>query len=105
MSVTRVTEKSFMATVVAFAKVHGWKVSHTYDSRRSEPGVPDLLMVRKGVLVFAELKTDVGVVSAFQMDWLKVLRETVNQVYVWRPSDWSEIEKVLGSNQWPLRNA
>ncbi len=97
MGVARVTEKSFMMTVIAYAKLHKWRVYHTHDSRRSEPGVPDLMMVREGVLVFAELKTDVGKVSSAQQEWLADLGETPNDVFVWRPSDWKIIEKVLGN--------
>ena len=46
------TEKQFMAQVVELAKLKGWLVYHTYDSRRSEPGFPDLCMVRKGTCLF-----------------------------------------------------
>ena len=35
-------EKKFQSQVVRIAKVFGWLCYHTYDSRRSEPGFPDL---------------------------------------------------------------
>ena len=33
-----ISEKEFQATVIEYAKACGWKVYHTYDSRRSDPG-------------------------------------------------------------------
>ena len=39
-----VTEKAFQTAVVELAELCGWKVYHTYDSRRSAPGFPDLVL-------------------------------------------------------------
>ena len=36
------TEKGFQAAVVELARLRGWLVYHTYDSRRSAKGFPDL---------------------------------------------------------------
>ena len=83
---------------------------HTHGSRRSQPGFPDLTMVRGGELIFAELKTDSqkSVETDEQKAWLADLREVaavvwgnipigapVLQVFLWRPSDWPEIERAL----------
>lgn len=97
MGVVRVSEKSFMATVTAFAKLYGWKVFHVYNSQRSEPGFPDLVMVRLDRVVFAELKTDTGKVTTSQQEWLDLLKRTPTEVYLWRPRDWPQIERVLGA--------
>jgi hypothetical protein len=70
--------------------MYGWFVYHTYDSRRSEPGFPDLTMVHSGV-VFAELKTDKGRLTADQEAWLERLRSAGAEVYVWRPRDLDEV--------------
>ena len=40
-----ITEKDFQATVIALARTYGWIVGFTHDSRKSEPGEPDLRMV------------------------------------------------------------
>lgn len=94
------TEKQFEAAVVEYARLCGWRVWHPFDSRRSEAGWPDLAMVRDGVLVFAELKTERGRLSRAQADWLEELSRVAAcvanvRVRVWRPSDWSEIEREL----------
>jgi hypothetical protein len=91
------SEKEFQAAVVRLAESHGWRVYHTHDSRRSEAGFPDLCMVRRGVLVFIELKSEVGLPTAAQKEWLADL-ELVTGVVVrlWRPSDWNEVVTLLG---------
>lgn len=96
-----ITEKAFQANVVRFATLSGWTVYHTYDSRRSAAGFPDLVMVRGSRLVFAELKTERGRVSVAQSIWLRALQVVMGKtggivsVYVWRPRDWGDIEDVL----------
>lgn len=86
------SEKEFQSKVVALAEANDWRTFHVFDSRRSAAGFPDLVLVRKGTLILAELKSDVGRLSAEQKEWLKELRE-VNGVAVrlWRPSLWSAI--------------
>lgn len=98
------TEKQLQAAVVECARLLGWRVYHTYDSRRSEAGFPDLTMVRRGRIVFAELKTAKGRTSAMQDAWLDDLDPAHGgtdgdgaEAYVWRPLDWTSgrIEAVL----------
>lgn len=105
----RESEASFQSTVLQLAELHGWRTYHTHDSRRSNPGFPDLVLVRDGVLIFAELKSETGRVSPAQTEWLgelegvaqRVARPSADgptfpvQVYVWRPRDWESIVKVL----------
>ena len=88
------TEKVFQSKVVAIANKLGWSVYHTYDSRRSEPGYPDLTLVRERV-IFAELKTDAGKLSSAQSLWVSLLKKANAEVYVWRPSHMSQIVKTL----------
>lgn len=92
---TKLSEREFMAQVVAFAKLHGWKVYHTHDSRRSESGFPDLVMVRRGEILFAELKVGKGKPTDAQWAWLCDLREAHAQAWVWRPEHWQTIEGLL----------
>jgi hypothetical protein len=100
--VKTVTEKRFMAAVVAFAALHKWKVFHPFDSRKSAPGWPDLALVRGGRLVLAELKTESERVSSAQAEWLERLRAVAANsagavtVHLWTPAAWGEIEHVLG---------
>ena len=75
----------------------GWMAYHTYDSRRSTAGFPDLVLVKPPVVVFAELKTENGRTSKEQEDWREKLgRCTDLSVHLWRPSNWDEIEERLG---------
>ena len=98
------TEKTLMANVVKMARLFGWRVFHQFDSRRSEPGWPDLAMVRRDRMLFAELKTATGRLTPAQRDTIKELRtiaraiQTGNvEVHVWRPADWlaGDIEEAL----------
>lgn len=92
------TENDFRDAVRQYAELSGWLVYFTANSRRSPPGFPDLCMVRDLRLVFAELKRDHRESpTEAQETWLEALRGVGGpiEVYVWRPSDWPEIEKRL----------
>lgn len=89
-------EKEFQQRVVEEAHVAGWMTYHTYDSRRSTPGFPDLVMVRADRLIFAELKVR-GKPRPEQDIWLDALRETGAEVYLWYPKDTEEILAILDS--------
>jgi hypothetical protein len=90
------TEKEFMQRVIVLAQMNNWLVYHTYDSRRSQRGFVDLVLVRGGRLMFVETKREDGRLTQDQSDWLLRLSRVPGVVAtVWRPSDWSEIERVL----------
>ena len=63
------TEKDFQGRVVQFAKLLGWLCYHTYDSRRSEPGFPDLVLVKGKRILYRELKSESGKLSDYQKWW------------------------------------
>ena len=91
---SQITEQQFQFAVKRAAMAYGWLVYHTYDSRRSDPGFPDLFMVRNGQAIAAELKREGkrGVVSAAQEDWLDAMSDVPGiRAYVWRPSQWQII--------------
>ncbi len=96
----RVTEKQLQAAIVKTARLLGWRCYHTYDSRRSEPGYPDLTMVKDGRLLFVELKAVTGKVSDAQLEWLDALGLAAES-YVWRPAQWLDgtVERVLRAEQ------
>ena len=109
MSITAIpqTEAEFQAAVIDLARRNGWRVHHHHDSRRQvRPGVfvgdrdasgfPDLVAVRGSRVVWAELKRERGRLSVAQSAWLRDLEAAGQEVYVWRPVDWPEIERVLG---------
>lgn len=70
---TRLSEREFLQQLRDLARVFGWLCYHRHDSRRSEPGFPDLLLVRPPSVIFAELKTNVGRLTPAQRTWLEAL--------------------------------
>ena len=91
------TEKKLQGYVLDLAEALGFLGYHTWDSRRSQPGFPDLTLVKGSRLIFAELKSAKGKPSPEQKEWLAALRGTSAEVYLWRPCDWVDgsVEKVL----------
>ena len=92
------TEKQLQQAVLDYARLTGWLAYHTHDSRRSQPGFPDLAMVRGERLVFSELKSAGGHLTSDQVRWLDALRATVKpEVYIWRPGHWTNgtVEQTL----------
>lgn len=63
---------------------------HTHDSRRSNPGFPDLVLLnaRSGRLIFVELKAQSGRVRPEQETWINALRAGGHTAELWRPADW-----------------
>src|SRR5689334_11224759 len=51
----KATEKLFQATVEKTLRDRGWLVYHTRDSRKSEAGFPDVIALRAGYMIVAEL--------------------------------------------------
>ena len=89
-------ERDWQAMVTAAAQHLGYLAYHTHDARRSQPGYPDLCLVRGERLVFLELKTEKGRVRPEQQVWLDALSQVPGVVaMVARPSQWDEILEVL----------
>lgn len=88
------TEDQFQQQVTDLCDYLGLLWYHTHDSRRSNSGFPDLVIVGVGV-VYAELKTQKGKVSPTQYDWLTALDEAGQEAYVWRPDDLPVITNCL----------
>jgi VRR-NUC domain len=83
-------EAAFQDQLVRAAKRLGYRVYHTHDSRKSEPGFPDLVLVsrRQRRTVFAELKTPEGTLTEDQSWWIAALAEAGQEVHLWRYADW-----------------
>lgn len=97
---TFITEKAFMQQIITLAKLRGFMVYHTHDSRKSTPGFPDLVLAKQGKIIFAELKTEKGRTSKHQQEWANALthhgpRKPTHTYHEWRPSDWPTIERSL----------
>lgn len=96
MLTKKLTEKQFQDQVIQLAKLFGWLVYHTYDSRRSVAGFPDLILLRRGEMIVAELKVGKNKPSTDQNRWLNEfgLVSEAN-VFVWYPEHWDLIQARL----------
>jgi hypothetical protein len=96
---SQMTEATLQTRVEALARELGWLAYHPGDNRpvtaksgrryvqRVEPGFPDLVLVRREVLLMAELKTQTGRLRPEQRRWHEALTAAGVTVYVWRPLD------------------
>ena len=102
-----VSEQAFMATVLQAAEIYGWWTYHTHDSRRSNAGFPDLVLIKPPRVLFLEVKSERGRLSRAQADVLAMLQECgplscrferdgVSAAMV-RPSDWEQIVEWLSA--------
>jgi hypothetical protein len=103
------TESDWQRQVIDFARLHGWRVAHFRPglNRRGEwqtavqgdgEGFPDLVLVKPGRCIVAELKSDIGRVSEEQRAWLRSFEAAGVPAYTWKPKDWAEVQAVLGES-------
>ena len=90
------SEADFQEQIVTLAEATGCWVYHVHDSRGSNPGFLDLMILRGIDLTFLEVKSQKGRVRPEQQ-WVadalgKVKRVTARIV---RPSDWPWVEAKL----------
>ena len=97
------SERQFQTAVMDYARLCGWCMYHTHDSRRSASGFPDLCLVRNHRCIMAELKTGVGKLSVDQALWLAALGAVEGiEAWCWRPKDFGVIETTLKKAERPL---
>ena len=92
------TERQLQDAVLKLARLRGFLCYHTHDSRRSQPGFPDLVMVRGGLALAVELKVRGRKPTDAQLEWLHALNEVRGITsYLWTDRDWLDgtIEEVL----------
>ena len=98
-SLLSATEAEFQTLVIDYAHLMKWRVAHFRPAQtgkgwrtamEGDPGFPDLVLARNGVVILAELKSEKGQLSASQLQW-----SIVADALVWRPSDWVEVQKIL----------
>jgi hypothetical protein len=99
------SEKDFQKSVIDLARTLGWKVAHFRAARTKHgwatpvaadgAGFPDLCMLRRERIVFAELKRVGGKLRPEQEDWQHAVNISVAEHYVWTPNDTDEIVEAL----------
>ena len=94
------SEADFQRQVIAYAELNGFRIYHTYDSRRSAAGYPDLTLIHPAHgCIWIELKTLSGKLSPAQEEWQQALRAAGQRTFVFRPCDWQLIETALGGKR------
>lgn len=91
------TEQQLQGAVADMCRIYGIAWYHTYNSRRSVPGWPDLALCGAHGFMTRELKTETGRTTPDQERWGWMLRQAGVNWDVWRPADlWSgRIQKEL----------
>lgn len=87
-------EKQAQSMIVDLARLLGWRVYHTFDSRKSQAGFPDLVLVRDRV-IYAEIKRAGQKPRPSQVEWLNALSCAGAEVYVWTEADYDEVASIL----------
>lgn len=83
------TEADLQEQVRLICRQLGLYHYHTHDSRRSQPGWPDSVIInrRTGAMIFRELKSDRGTLSPAQTEVKYMLLAGGQDYDVWRPAD------------------
>lgn len=82
------TEAEFQRLFLRLARAKGFRWYHTFDSRRSNRGFPDLCLVNPAQrrIVFVELKGWTGQATDEQRDWLRDLNDAGGEAYLVKTS-------------------
>lgn len=108
-----IDEAAWQGQVLDLAHALGWRTMHVrrsigkgrrWTTATSVVGWPDLVLwsERHKRVVFVELKSESGLLSADQVEVLESLRAAGQQAYVWRPSDLDEAHRVLACRAGPI---
>src|SRR5688572_30665662 len=100
-----ISERDWQRQVTDAAELFGWTWAHFRPAMTSKgwrtpvsgpmgAGFPDLIMVRGGELILAELKSQDGQLTPDQRDVLEILGRAV-PVYTWRPADLPAVLEAL----------
>jgi len=104
----KISENDLLRRILDLARLTGWRTAHFRQAMNERghwrtpvagdgKGFPDLVLVRKDRLIFAELKSSTGRTTPQQQQWLDCLALIPSvEVYLWRPTDWQEVQRTLG---------
>lgn len=97
----RISEADLQQRIIDLALLRGWHIAHFRAARtekgwrtpvQGHKGFPDLVLARRGRIIFAELKAANGKMSAEQEEWGIQLGA---RFVLWRPNDWPSIQRIL----------
>jgi hypothetical protein len=94
-------ERDWQRQVVDLALTFGYDYYHTYRSKKSPAGFPDLVLVGRRV-IFCELKRENTHPSPLQVAWLRRLHAAGAEVYLLRPRHLQDLARVLGARGRPM---
>jgi hypothetical protein len=105
--VLAMTEDELEANIRELGAVTGWAmIYHTRDSRGSDRGFPDLVMVnpRQRRILYSELKTETGKPSRYQLDVITILMDAGAEATIWRPRHWADgtIARIMRGERIPI---
>lgn len=100
------TERELTDQMIALARLTGWRSFHVRQARTKESwrtpvqgdgkGFPDLLLLRGGSMIVAELKVGKNALTYEQEAWLGAFQQVEEvRAYTWRDEDWNKVEKTL----------
>lgn len=94
------TEWEFQKLVISLADEYNWLWTHNYDNRKvvGRSGFPDLCLLRKDKMIFAELKIGREMPTFEQRKWINGINSFgKKRIYavVWRPEDYYKIKNEL----------
>jgi hypothetical protein len=110
----RTPEKDFQDSVIQWARMFGWRCFYIPDwmyrlaiasmlrSRRKDrdwpdKGFPDLVLLKPGRLIVAELKAPKGRIEPDQKEWHALFDTVGIPVHIWKPDDIDRIIMLLSS--------
>lgn len=107
------TEKQWTDQVVSLARLHGWLCHHSRSAwvrggkmvtaLQGDKGLPDLLLVKNGQMIVAELKRHGprrAPLTEEQQTWLLAFAAVPGvRTYVWEPGDLDTVRAILSGKR------
>lgn len=84
------TEAQLQTLVLDYCRMRSVLAYHTHDSRRSQPGYPDLTLVGDRGMLFVELKNETYAPTPEQLMWGDALTDAGQHWQLWRPRSWHD---------------
>jgi len=101
------SEAALQNAIYELAKTLGWRVAHFRPAKTERgwrtagsydaAGFPDMVLVKFGRVLFFECKSEKGIPSVEQRDWIDALNYNRKRCFLVRPSHWlnGSVEKML----------